>query len=1038
MAAVTVAPLALVIAVLAFPEVSGSSSSTLVTRGADNYRTSWYPDQSSLTPQLLAGGTFGQQFKTAVNGSVYGQPVVADGQLLVNTENNEAYGLNPVTGAIEWSRQFGTAVLASDLGCGDLSPNMGITSTPVVDTTTNTEYLVDNEYVSGNTGASIYYMHALNLAAGGAEEPGFPVAIQGTAANDPSLTFFPRHQLQRPGLLLLGGTVYTAFGAHCDIPSWQGWVAGVSESGKLTTLWTTDSSGTGSGAGIWMAGGGLVSDGPNQILFATGNGASNSGPIPDSSPPANVGESVVRLTVQPDGSLKPTDFFTPYDAATLDAGDIDFGSGSPVALPESTFGTAAIPHLAVEVGKEGYVFLLNRDRLGGEDQGANGTDNVVGKFGPYGGVWSSPAVWPGDGGWIYIPTANGSTIPGGSAGQFDAYKYGLDGSGNPALNLVGHSSDQFGYGSSSAVVTSNGTTSGSALVWVVWSPSANGIGAQLRAYDPVPVNGLLQQVWSTPIGTASKFNPPGVSGGRIYVGTRDGNVIGFGAPVSAPVTASPPTFPPTVVGQTSTQTLSITANSPVTVSSLTASGPFSLGTPSTPLPAALAAGSALTVPVTFSPTTSGLAGGGVTIATGSGQAQVTLTASAEVNGPDLEATTTGLSFGGVPPGSQQSNTVGFLNDGSAPVTISAVDLPSAPFSTTGAPSVGQVIAPGAEVLVNCTFAPTVVGQATATLEIDSNGGDRQVALTGNATPPPQMAITPTSITYGNVRLGQSVTQSFQVANSGGSPLTITKSKPPGLGPFTATTTLAEGTTIAPGASVTESVTFKPKDLGSTTDSWTLNGNDSLGVRQVTFTGYGLIGDPSLKGWKLNGSALVVSTGATHLTTASALNQKGSAFWPTPVSSSHVVVTFTSYIGSGTGANGTAFVLGNATDPPTSLGSSGVGLGFYGIPGVAVALDTHKSLGNPSTNFVGVTNGPVPNQTPQELNWLSTNSNVPALRATHAVQIVLNAGVVTISIDGTQVLSQAVTVGPQVLVGFTGSTGAQTDIHSVSNVSITAG
>ena len=89
------------------------------TRGADNDRTGWYPDQTNLTPGLVNGGTFGQLFKTSVNGSVYGQPLLDDGQVLVNTENNYSYGLDPVTGAILWSRHYGTPVLASDLGCAD-------------------------------------------------------------------------------------------------------------------------------------------------------------------------------------------------------------------------------------------------------------------------------------------------------------------------------------------------------------------------------------------------------------------------------------------------------------------------------------------------------------------------------------------------------------------------------------------------------------------------------------------------------------------------------------------------------------------------------------------------------------------------------------------------------------------------------------------------------------------------------------------------------------------------------------------------------
>ena len=228
-------------------------------------------------PALVGGGTFGQLFDTPVDGEVYGQPLVDDGQLLVNTENNYAYGLDPVTGAILWTREFGAPVLATDIGCADLTPTFGVTSTPVVDQSTDVEYLVDNEYVSGDSGPTAYYMHALNLADNGAEEPGFPVEIQGTASNDPSLTFNPSQELQRPGLLLMNGTVYAAFAAHCDIKPWEGWIAGVTETGTLQTMWTTAATSTDAspdaGAGIWMSGGGLVSDGPGQILFATGNGS---------------------------------------------------------------------------------------------------------------------------------------------------------------------------------------------------------------------------------------------------------------------------------------------------------------------------------------------------------------------------------------------------------------------------------------------------------------------------------------------------------------------------------------------------------------------------------------------------------------------------------------------------------------------------------------------------------------------------------------------------------------------------------------------
>ena len=170
----------------------------------------------------------------------------------------------------------------------------------------------------------------------------------------------------------------------------------------------------------------------------------------------------MRLAVQPDGSLKPVDFFAPYNASELDSKDLDFASSGVSALNDQYFGTTSFPHLAVAAGKEGYVYLLNRDELGGFKQGSGGGDKVLQRLGPYGGVWSRPGVWPGEGGWVYIPSSY-------SGGALRVYKYGVSGTGTPTLSLAATSSDAFGFSSGAPVITSNGTTPGSALVWIVWT-----------------------------------------------------------------------------------------------------------------------------------------------------------------------------------------------------------------------------------------------------------------------------------------------------------------------------------------------------------------------------------------------------------------------------------------------------------------------------------------------------------------------------------------------------------------------------------------
>ena len=239
----------------------------------------------------------------------------------------------------------------------------------MVDQSTDTEYLVDNQYLSGDSGAQAYFMHALNLDDNGAEEPGFPVEIQGTASNDPEQTFNPEHEIQRPGLLLLGGVVYVGLrsATATSTPTRVGSPA-CRETGTLTTMWT-DAAATGhpTGGGIWQSGGGLVSDGPGTILLTTGNGLDGDTPggtIPGDTRRPTWASRWSAWTSSPTAASSRSTSSPPTTPAALDTNDLDFGSGSPVALPDQYFGTTAIPSLAVAVGKEGYVYLLNRADLG--------------------------------------------------------------------------------------------------------------------------------------------------------------------------------------------------------------------------------------------------------------------------------------------------------------------------------------------------------------------------------------------------------------------------------------------------------------------------------------------------------------------------------------------------------------------------------------------------------------------------------------------------------------------------------------------------
>jgi outer membrane protein assembly factor BamB len=503
-----------------------------VTGAADNLRTGWYPDEPSLTPALLGGASFQEAFKTPLKGQIYAQPLTANGTLLVATEDNWVYGLDPDSGAVRWERQFGTPVNSTEkeVECTDLQPHIGITGTPVIDTERDIAYFVSNRYVSSSPGPVAWYMHAIELGSG-EEVANFPVKIEGEAQNIPGVKFNAPRQLQRPALLMMNGVVYAGFGSHCDNQPYEGWIAGVSTSGELQSMWATASN----GGSIWQAGGGLVSDGPGQILFSTGNGNEQPkedpppGPGGASTPSSGLGQSVVRVEARSGGILKSTDFFSPFENLTEDEGDLDLGSSAPIALPSQYFGTPGTPHLLVQSGKTGYVYLLNRDNLGGMGQGPSGSDRVLQRLGPYGGVWDGAAVWPGDGGYAYIPSVEiGSD-------RLRFFKYGVDEkTGQPALSLAASSPDSPAFGSGSPIVTSNGAANGTALLWTTWCSESSCKAADLRAYSAVPSKGAPQLLWERPIGTASKFSRPDASNGHVYVGNREGDIFGFSGPAGKP------------------------------------------------------------------------------------------------------------------------------------------------------------------------------------------------------------------------------------------------------------------------------------------------------------------------------------------------------------------------------------------------------------------------------------------------------------------------------------------------------------------------
>ncbi|MCW2871817.1 MAG: bamB 2 [Streptomyces oryziradicis] len=971
----------------------------------------------------MQASDFGQLFSTQLDGQIYAQPLVVGGTVIVTTETDMVYGLDPVSGAVKWTRNLGPTWPASAINCGDLAPDVGSTATPVYDAATDAVYFTTKVNDGVDVKHPHWYMHAVDPATG-VERTGWPVTIAGAPSNDPTMAFDPYREMQRPGLLLMNGVVYAAFGAHCDFGPYRGYVVGVSTTAAaITSMWATETGASNEGAGIWQSGGGLVSDGSGRIFLSTGNGISPPAG-PGTTPRGTLAESVVRLQVNSDNSLSAADFFSPSNAPTLDQNDKDLASGGPMALPDS-FGTSSYPHLLVQQGKDGRVFLLNRDSLGGRSQGPGGTDAVVGVTGPYQGLWGHPAAWGGDGGYVYAI---------GNGGPLRALKSGVTGAGVPALSLTGTSSDTFPYTSGSPVVTSDSTTSGSALVWTVWSGGPTGTNASLRAYNAIPdAGGLLSLVWSAPIGTAAKFATPTTDGGRIYVGTRDGKLIAFGRPAQTALTSSPVDFGNVAVGTIANSTAVLTANQAMTVTGVSAGAPFT-ATPPT-LPTSLTPGQQLSVPVSFAPTAAGGSGGVLTVTTSTGSFALSLHGNGTT--PGLGAAPATLDFGSQPTGTTKTLNVQITNTGTATETISTnpggSTGPSQPFTATGLPAEGTAVDAGKSFVVSVTYAPTTAQNDSSSIQLTSTSGTLTIPLTGvSVVGQGHLQFAPSAVAFGNVPVGTTRALSFDITNTGNIPVTVTKAKAPNSD-FTSSTPLAEGLVIGPGQVVHQSVTFKPTAPGDQATSYEVTGDAGQGamLQPLTGTGTGALPVPVAATWAANGTAALPGNGVIRLN-GQTKSAAGSSFYNRPVPTDGLRATFTAQLGPGTGGDGLTFALLNAAKAKaTSLGANGGGLGFSGLPGVAVGLATYR------TNTVGVIVGP--NSGNGNITWAATAKVPTSLRTgTHKIGISITSGHLKVSVDGKQLLDTTPALPASAYAGFTAATGGAADAHTVSAVTVSSG
>ena len=500
------------------PSVSASASIAVTdlkgvfTYHNDPARTGQNLQEYALTTTTVNSSNFGVLFSCPVDGYVYAQPLyianfAIGGQtrnvVFVATEHDSVYAFDADSSSCVklWQTSFlssgVTTVPPADTGeTGDLIPEIGITSTPVIDPSTSTIYVVAKTKETVGSGCSrgnpcyVHRLHALNMT-NGAEKFGGPVVL--SAPN-----FVPLYHLQRPALLLNNGTVYIGFGSHGDFNAWQGWLMAYSSS-TLTQQWvwhsTDPTNGNNEGA-IWGSGNGPALDANGNIYVETGNGVFDG--------TSNFSDSVVKLS--PAGAR--LDYFTPFDQDVMQNNDIDLGSSGPIILPDAV-GSAAHPHVMIATGKVGVVYLLDQTNMGQYHSGANqdlgevsvgfNTTNITGGF------FGQPAYWNGN---IY------TIIVGDSLRQFTV--------GNGSISTVSssNSNNTFTFRGATPAVSANGATNG--IVWVADITAYQSGGAVvLDAYDATNVSNPLYSSPSNGSGAAApatKFTVPTVANGKVYVG----------------------------------------------------------------------------------------------------------------------------------------------------------------------------------------------------------------------------------------------------------------------------------------------------------------------------------------------------------------------------------------------------------------------------------------------------------------------------------------------------------------------------------------
>jgi hypothetical protein len=505
------------------------STIDVVTYHYDNLRTGQNLNETILTPANVNSTKFGKLGAFTVDGLVDAQPlylsavaipsVGTKNVLYVATEHGSVYAfdadsVNGNTSTFLWKASvLGSGETSSDdRGCGQVTPEIGVTATPVIDRTRGAHGAIYVVAMSKDASGNYFHrLHALDLTTG-AELFGGPMLVEasypgtGDSSSNGSVVFEAKQYKERPGLLEIGGTIYTTWSSHCDARPYTSWVMSY-DTNTLVQTSVLNLVPNGSEGGIWMAGTAPGADASGNIYFMVGNGdfdtTLNASGFPAN---ANCGQCYVRLSSSAPITL--LDYFTPSNTVSESNGDVDFGSGGPLLLPDLVDGNGATRHLAVGSGKDAIIYVVDRDNMGKFNSGANNIYQQIN--GQIGGVWSKPSYF-------------NSTVYYGAVG--DHLKAFPITSAKLSATPATESPNSFAYPGTTPSISANGTSNG--IVWAVEN-SSTGV---LHAYNAANLTSELynsnQAANNRDHFSDNKYVSPMVANGKVYVGTPN-SVVVFG------------------------------------------------------------------------------------------------------------------------------------------------------------------------------------------------------------------------------------------------------------------------------------------------------------------------------------------------------------------------------------------------------------------------------------------------------------------------------------------------------------------------------